>query len=100
MQCFLKKEDKSPIDVANVETTCFDNCAVFGLLFSTVLCHPSKSCFCRIMCNLLHLPLWCVHCFTLLCYPSQHRYDFWAQIEMCVVAAWLEVIAPFSAVTM
>ena len=31
------------------------------LLFGAVLSHPSQSCFSRILCNLLHLPLWCVY---------------------------------------
>ena len=34
MQCFMKKEDKSLIDVENVETTYFDNCAFFAALAS------------------------------------------------------------------
>ena len=43
MQCFMKKEDKSLIDVENVETTYFDNCAFFAALasFLLVLFHSS-----------------------------------------------------------
>ena len=68
MQCFMEMEDKSLIDVKNVETTYFDNCAflAIGLFLLQFLSNPSQSCFSRIMCNLLHLPLWCVHCFILL----------------------------------
>ena len=55
MQCFLKKEDKSPIDVENVETTYFELHVLssqHGPPFATVLFHPSQSCFSRIMCHL------------------------------------------------
>ena len=35
--------------------------------FCYILSHPSQSCFSRMLCNnLLHLPLWCVHCFIML----------------------------------
>ena len=37
MQCFMKTEDKSLIDVENVETTYFDNCAFFAVLASFLL---------------------------------------------------------------
>ena len=68
MQRFMKKEDKSVIYVDNVETTYFDNCVFFAALasFLLVLSHPSQTCFSRILCNLLHLPLWRVRCFILL----------------------------------
>ena len=52
----MKKEDKSLIDVENVY--CF--LRRIGLLFY------NQSCFSHILCNLLQLPLWCVHCFILL----------------------------------
>ena len=38
----MKKEDKNLIDVENIETTYFDNCAFFAT-FATVLSHPSQS---------------------------------------------------------
>ena len=44
----MKKEDKSLIDVENVETTYFDNCAFFATLGSFLLqfCHHVMcSCF-------------------------------------------------------
>ena len=68
MQCFMETEDKSPTDVENVETTYFDNCFLccIGPIFAAVLSHSSQSCFSRILCNLLHPPLWCVHCFIVL----------------------------------
>ena len=65
MQCFMEKEDKSLINVEPVETTYFDNCAFFAA-FALFFAHPSQSCFSCILCNLLHLPLWCVHCFIML----------------------------------
>ena len=75
------REDTNQIDVDNVETTYFDNCDFFAafasFLLQYVLSRPYQSCFSRIMCTLLHYPLWCVHCFTMFncwCYPSQHRY--------------------------
>ena len=37
IQCFMKKEDKSLINVDNVETTYFDNCAFFAVLGSFLL---------------------------------------------------------------
>ena len=77
MQSFMKNEDKSLIDVEHIETTYFDYCAFFEALTSSL----------HIPCNLLHLPLWCVHCLSCRRYPSQHRYDFCAQIEFVVVAS-------------
>ena len=68
MQCFMKKEDRSLIDVDNVETIYFDNGAFFAALASFLLqffSPPSQSCYSRILCNLLHLPLW----FYSLFYP-------------------------------
>ena len=69
MQCFMKR-DKGLIesDVENVEITLIGQLCFLSnscLLFVTVLSHPSQSCFSRILCNLFHLPLWCVHCFIL-----------------------------------
>ena len=37
MQCFMKKEDKSLIDVENVEATYFDNYAFFAALAYVLL---------------------------------------------------------------
>ena len=72
MQCFMKKEDKSMIDVDNVKTTYFNNCVFFAALasFLLVLSHPSQSCLSRILCNLLHLPLWCGIQDMTICYPT------------------------------
>ena len=82
MQCFMKKEDKSLIDVENVETTYFDNCAFFAALasFLLVLFHPSQSCFYRI------LPLGCVHCIILSVLSVSASLRLRAQIEIGVVA--------------
>ena len=90
-----EKEDKSLIDVENVETIYFDNYAFFFALASFLLQ------FCLIHFNLASLAF-CATYFTFLSgvfivlsyrrYPSQHRYDFCAQIEICVVPACLEVI--------
>ena len=78
MQCFMKKEDKSLVDVENVLPH-------IGLLFAAVLSHPSQSCFSRILCNLLHLPLWCVHCFILSALSVSTSLRL-LQIEICIVA--------------
>ena len=37
MQCFMKKDDKSLIDVEHAETTYLDNCAFFAALDSFLL---------------------------------------------------------------
>ena len=86
MQCSMKKEDKSPMGVENVETIYFDNCAFFTALFSLL---PQ---FCLIHFSLASLAC-CAPYFTLLSgvfivlscllYPSQHRYGFCDQIEIC-----------------
>ena len=89
MQCFMKKEDKSLIDIENGETIYFDNCALFAALTYFLLQ------FCLIHLSLASLAC-CATYFTFLSgvfivlssrrYPSQRRYDFCEQIEMCVVA--------------
>ena len=45
----------------------YPECCVrnFCLLFVRVLSYPYQCCFSRILCNLRHLLLWCVHCFIL-----------------------------------
>ena len=100
MQCFMKKYDKSLIDVENVKTTYFDKCAFFAALSSFLLQ------FCLIHLSVASLAFCPTH-FTFLSgvfivlscrrYPSQHRYDFFTQIEICVVIVYLEVIAQFCA---
>ena len=59
MQCFMKKEDKSLIDVQHVETTYFDNCGFFAALVSLLLQ------FCVIHLNLASLAF-CATYFTFL----------------------------------
>ena len=83
MQCFMKK------DVDNFETTYFKNCFLrrIGLLFATVLSHPSQSCFSHILCNLLHLPLWCVHCCIILAL-SVSTYSTFLSGVFIVVSYW------------
>ena len=62
-----KSRIKAWYNVEHVETTYFDKDAFFTALASFLLVssHPSQSCFSCILCNLRHLPLWCVHCFIL-----------------------------------
>ena len=77
-----------------VETTYFDNRAFFTVLASFLLQ------FCLIHLNLASLAFCttyspfpsCVF-IVLSCwrYPSQHRYDFCAQIEICVVAVQMSL---------
>ena len=105
MQCIMKKEDESLKNVENGEINYFDNCAFFATLTSFLLQ------FCLIHLSIASLAF-CATCFTFLScvftvlscrrYPSQHRYDFCAQIEICVVdrSSYLDVIAIFCAVTM
>ena len=84
MQCFMKKEDKSLIDVKNIETTYFDNYAFFAAMASFLLQ------FCIIHLSLASLTFCATYStfhsgvfIGLSCrrYPSQHRYDFCAQRE-------------------
>ena len=90
MQCFMKKDDKSPIDAENKK-----------LLISTIICCIGILQFCLTHLSLASLAFWATY-FTFLSgvvivlscgrYQSQHRCDFCAQIDICVVAV-LEVIA-------
>ena len=87
MQCFMKKEDKSLIDVDNVETSYFDNCVSFGLLFasfvSSMILSRASLAFSTTYFTFLSGVFMVFSCWR---YPCQHCYDFCAQIEMCVVA--------------
>ena len=68
MQCFfMKNENESLMDVEHVEPTYFDHCAFFAALgsFSLQFCLIHLSLASRILCKLLHLPLWFVHCLIL-----------------------------------
>ena len=89
MQCSLKKEEKSPMDVENVETIYFDNCAFFAALSSLLLqfCLNHLSLASLAFCA-PYFTLLSGFCFVLSCllYPSQHRYGFCEQIEICAVA--------------
>ena len=65
MQCFMKKDDESLIDVENVETTYFDNCAFFAALafFLLQFCLTYISLASLAFCA-THIP----HCYNVYCF--------------------------------